>query len=173
MPSRLLLGCLGCLGCLVLATAAEGQLVTREARRPPTTAGSPAGERLESRGAFTRLSSGNQKIATALFEAQAAPAPVVDLDDMAALRQAGATWTEIFQLLKDRGQLRGASLADVLTAHERDEARMPVATAVLPAANTGALPPPDLEAPTSRTRLRSATGAGRTLANRRPARRAR
>lgn len=71
-----------------------------------------------SKGAFDRLSPGNQKIARALHDAQQTPptgtassstAPkAYSLDEIAAMKQSGQGWGGVFKTMKTQGQLQGA-----------------------------------------------------------------
>jgi hypothetical protein len=73
-------------------------------------------------GAYERLSSGNQRIARALFDAQAAvgmPAPTgsmkaLTLDEIAAQKQTGTTWGQVFGAMKSKGLLRQAHLGQIV-----------------------------------------------------------
>lgn len=77
-------------------------------------------------GAYQRLSSGNQKIARALFDAQAAvivpasPAAskALTLDEIAAQKQGGTTWGQVFMAMKSRGLLRERDLGQVVSRYE-------------------------------------------------------
>jgi hypothetical protein len=119
----------GLVGSLLLVTSAQAQVTPADGGPRPAA----------SVGAFARLSSGNQKIAGALAQAQAGASSVLDRDDIAALRHAGSSWSDVFQMLKSGGQLQAKSLGEVLSAYERYESRAPVATAILPGANTGVI----------------------------------
>jgi hypothetical protein len=72
-------------------------------------------------GAFSRLSSGQQKIARALFEAQApganAPKPLT-LDEIAVKRQ-GQGWGEVFKDMKAAGLVTDKNLGQVVKGWER------------------------------------------------------
>jgi pyruvate/2-oxoglutarate dehydrogenase complex dihydrolipoamide acyltransferase (E2) component len=107
------------------------------------TSGSPA----PAVGGFTTLSPGNQKIARALFDAQqTAPAgpttgsatatKVYSLDEIAALKQSGQGWGEIFKTMQAQGQLPGAkNLGQVVSGHYQPPA--PAAAATTPAPPSG------------------------------------
>jgi hypothetical protein len=77
-------------------------------------------------GAYQRLSAGNQKIARALFDAQAAviaPASAaaskaLTLDEIAAQKQGGTTWGQVFAAMKSRGLLREKDLGQVVSRYE-------------------------------------------------------
>jgi hypothetical protein len=78
-------------------------------------------------GAYERMSAANQKIARALFDAQAAavaPAPpgsnakALTLDEIAAQKQNGTAWGQVFSALKARGLLLEKSLGQVVNRYE-------------------------------------------------------
>ena len=79
-----------------------------------------------SNGAYERLSPGNQKIARALFEAQAAvpiPGPTsgaktLTLDEIAAQRRGGQAWGQVFHGMKTRGLLHESNLGQVVSRYE-------------------------------------------------------
>jgi hypothetical protein len=77
-------------------------------------------------GAYERLSSGNQRIARALFDAQAAvrmPTPAgalkaLTLDEIAAQKQTGTTWGQVFGAMKSKGLLREKHLGQIVNRHD-------------------------------------------------------
>ena len=78
-------------------------------------------------GAYERMSAANQKIARALFDAQAAavaPAPdssnakALTLDEIAAQKQNGTAWGQVFSAMKARGLLLEKSLGQVVNRYE-------------------------------------------------------
>jgi hypothetical protein len=77
-------------------------------------------------GAYERLSPGNQKVARALFDAQAAiatPGPtsgarMLTLDEIAAQKQNGQAWGQVFHGMKTRGLLQEANLGQVVSRYE-------------------------------------------------------
>jgi hypothetical protein len=77
-------------------------------------------------GAYERLSPGNQKIARALFDAQAAvaiPGPTsgaktLTLDEIAAQKQGGQAWGQVFHGMKTRGLLHESNLGQVVSRYE-------------------------------------------------------
>jgi hypothetical protein len=95
-------------------------------------------------GAYSRLSAGNQKIALALFDAQAhvtpgsngassasssttsgATAPAakpMTLDQIAAQKQGGHAWGEIFQTMRDQGLVQEKNLGQVVSKYQRPSA---------------------------------------------------
>jgi hypothetical protein len=83
-------------------------------------------------GAYQRLSSGNQKIARALFDAQAAviePASAaaskaLTLDEIAAQKQNGTTWGQVFSAMKSRGLLREKDLGQVVSRYDTPSASL-------------------------------------------------
>jgi hypothetical protein len=71
-------------------------------------------------GAFTRLSLGEQKIARALFEAQSTSAGTpLTLDEIAAKKQGGQGWGEVFKQMKTRGLVTQKNLGQVVSSFER------------------------------------------------------
>jgi hypothetical protein len=83
-------------------------------------------------GAYERMSAGNQKIARALFDAQAAAvAPVapgsasskaLTLDEIAAQKQNGTAWGQVFSAMKARGLLLEKNLGQVVSRYEHQAA---------------------------------------------------
>jgi hypothetical protein len=77
-------------------------------------------------GAYERLSPGNQKVARALFDAQAAvavPGPTagakpLTLDEIAAQKQNGQAWGQVFHSMKTRGLVQESNLGQVVTRYE-------------------------------------------------------
>jgi hypothetical protein len=78
-------------------------------------------------GAYERMSAGNQKIARALFDAQAAavaPAPTgsnskaLTLDEIAAQKQNGTAWGQVFSAMKARGLLLEKNLGQIVNRYE-------------------------------------------------------
>ena len=73
-------------------------------------------------GAYERLSSGNQKIARALFDAQAivaVPTPAgaartLTLDEIAAQKRTGTTWGQVFSAMKSRGLVWAKDLGQLV-----------------------------------------------------------
>jgi len=70
-------------------------------------------------GAFEQLSAGNQKIARALYEAQKPGAPALTLDAIAARKQAGTGWNDIFKDMRARGFVAERNLGQVVSSYER------------------------------------------------------
>jgi hypothetical protein len=71
-------------------------------------------------GAFGRLAPDDQKIARALFEAQAAnpsaSVPGLRLDQIAGRRHRGETWDQVFNAMKAQGLLVDATLGQAVSA---------------------------------------------------------
>ena len=103
-------------------------------------------------GTYSRLSAGNQKIALALFDAQQAhvmpagnggstgattPAPSattpsakpMTLDQIAAQKQGGHAWGEIFQTMRDQGLVQEKNLGQVVSKYQRPSAAATAASA--------------------------------------------
>lgn len=72
-------------------------------------------------GAYAQLSPANQKIALALYTAQpkTAPAKPLTLDQIAAMKQSGQSWSQVFNTMKARGLMRDKSLAQVVSNANR------------------------------------------------------
>lgn len=88
--------------------------------------------------AFTKLPPGDQKVARALFTAQTTggahgAAKPLTLDQIAARRQAGAGWGEVFKAMKARGLLTQKSLGEVVSGYERSRRATRVAALAVPA----------------------------------------
>lgn len=86
-------------------------------------------------GAFDSLSPGNQKIARALFEAEAPTGAVpgttatpLTLDEIAARKLSGEGWGRIFQDMKAQGLVGAKNLGQVVSRFEHPS-RGPVVTA--------------------------------------------
>lgn len=103
----------------------------------PTSAQAPSAT-----GAYERMSPGNQKIARALFDAQAAaftPAPpnssraratrALTLDEIAAQKQGGQGWGQVFQAMRSQGLVQETSLGQVVSRYEHQRSRVAVSPA--------------------------------------------
>jgi hypothetical protein len=71
-------------------------------------------------GAFDQLSPGNQQIAQALFEAQLASRPpgtppALTPDDIAALKQSGQGWGDVFKQMHAQGLVQEKNLGQVVS----------------------------------------------------------
>lgn len=89
-----------------------------------------------STSAFAQLSPGSQKVALALHNAQPkSPTPhgakPMSLEAIAAMRQRAASWTRVFQHMKDRGLIQERNLTQVVS---RDDS--PFAAAATPVATS-------------------------------------
>jgi hypothetical protein len=89
---------------------------------------SPAsGEPALVNGAYQRLSASNQQVARALFDAQTlVPRPgatrdqrTLTLDEIAAKRQGGQPWGQVFQAMRIRGLLQESNLRQVMSRYEQ------------------------------------------------------
>jgi hypothetical protein len=106
------------------STLAGFLLLLGVATASPTSAQTPG---LVS-GAYERLSPGNQKVARALYDAQAAVAQLapsnasankpLTLDEIAAQKQNGTAWGQVFSAMKTRGLLREKDLGQVVSRYE-------------------------------------------------------
>jgi len=78
-----------------------------------------------STAAFDQLSTGNQKIARSLFEAQGSPgssSSSLSLGEIAAMKS-GTGWGQVFKQMQSQGQLEGAkNLGQVVSGHYRPTA---------------------------------------------------
>lgn len=113
-----------------------GIVMTMGVAETQTTTPTPSGSALpvqsaaatSTTGAFDKLSPGNQIIARALFDAQRSSATLVaprgssstlsktlSLDDIAAMKQGGRGWGEIFQELKSQGVIQQKNLGQVVS----------------------------------------------------------
>ena len=93
------------IGALFFATPASGQTTSTTARTAPANS------------SFSKLSPGNQKIALALYDAQVAPAPTrLTLDQIAAKKQGGQGWGNVFKQMKAQGLVDARSLGQVISA---------------------------------------------------------
>ena len=100
-------------------------------------------------GAFARLSPGNAKIARALYEAQATitmsgttgrTARALSLDEIAAMKQGGQGWGQIFQSMKSRGLVTDKNLGQAVNRHEQQpRSRAPMTT--VSSRSTGSVEP--------------------------------
>ena len=99
---------------------------------------SPAGaETVIVDGAYAKLSPGNAKVARALFEAQvttampmtktgattAAAPKALTLDQIAAMKQNGRGWGQIFQTMKTQGLLADKNLGQVVSRYQHQHER--------------------------------------------------
>lgn len=104
------------LGILLLAEAAGSSGEMPKPAAPPTVVVTATPS------AFTQLSPGNRRTATALFEAQKSSAPTaprLTLDDIARERRSGKSWSAIFQSMKAQGLIQAESLSQVLGRYDR------------------------------------------------------
>lgn len=76
-------------------------------------------------GAFDSLSTGNQKIARALYDAQTTPSDgstttqPLTLDQIAAKKQEGQGWGQVFKDMKAQGLVQEKNLGQVVSRHQR------------------------------------------------------
>jgi hypothetical protein len=87
-------------------------MLAAAAAAPPTTG-----------GAFDALSPGSQKIVRALYEAQqrstGATRPPLTLDQIAARKQSGRGWGDVFNTMKSQHLVQDKNLGQVISNHER------------------------------------------------------
>jgi hypothetical protein len=114
-------------------------------------AASPAGGQPSTvDGAYAKLSTGNAKIARALFEAQTmtptsspsgAPgttttsAKPLSLDQLAAMKQSGQSWSQIFQTMKAQGLVQDKNLAQVVSRYQQQQQQRKTDRSVVTAAS--------------------------------------
>ena len=89
-------------------------------------------------GAYQRLSPGNAKVAHALFDAQAPAAPAaprstgtsgvtapvpkpLTLDQIAAMKQGGQSWGQVFQTMKSQGLVQDRNLGQVVGRYQHQQ----------------------------------------------------
>ena len=121
-------------------------------------AASPAGAQpVTVDGAYAKLSSGNAKVARALFEAQSvtpttspsggssttpSSAKPLTLDQLAAMKQGGQSWGQIFQTMKAQGLVQDKSLGQVVSRYQQQQQQRKtdrsVVTAVTPSSGAAA-----------------------------------
>lgn len=96
-------------------------------------------------GAYARLSTGNAKIARALYEAQVSPTPssptsprTFTIDQIAAMK-AGQGWGQVFQSMKALGLLAEKNLGQVVSRYQQRTTTGKVTAAAV--RNAGGLAP--------------------------------
>lgn len=111
----------GFAGVLLLAQGVAAQTPTTQTTTQTTRASSTT-------GAFDQLSLGNQKIARALYDAQPGPASGTadstprtawTLDEIAAHKQSGQGWGNVFKEMKAQGLLQEKTLGQVVSRASR------------------------------------------------------
>ena len=103
------------------------------------TTASPANAQATADGAYAKLSTGNAKIARALFDAQVktpSSAKLLTLDQLAAQKQSGQSWGQIFQSMKAQGLVQDKNLGQVVTRAQQQQAPRSTAEASASLANT-------------------------------------
>jgi len=69
-------------------------------------------------GAFDKLSIGNQKVASALFQAQSGSTSTpLTLDEIAAKKQSGKGWGEVFKSMQAQGLVQEKNLGQVVSKY--------------------------------------------------------
>ena len=69
-------------------------------------------------GAFDKLSTGNQKVASALFQAQSGSTSTpLTLDEIAAKKQSGKGWGEVFKSMQAQGLVQEKNLGQVVSKY--------------------------------------------------------
>lgn len=138
---------------LVVATVAAAQTTTST----QTTTSNTSTTTTSNEGAFAKLSPGNQKIARALFEAQqrsgtsptstqpttqttsstttvpsgssSTTSTTLSLDDIAAMKQSGKGWGEIFHEMKAQGLVQAKNLGQLVSQASRQDHDVQTTTA--------------------------------------------
>jgi hypothetical protein len=81
------------------------------AQKPPSTTPTTT-------GAFDKLSTGNQKVASALFQAQnGSTSTPLTLDEIAAKKQSGNGWGEVFKSMQAQGLVQEKNLGQVVSKY--------------------------------------------------------
>lgn len=70
-------------------------------------------------GAFDKLSIGNQKVASALFQAQnGTTSTPLTLDEIAARKQSGQAWGQVFKSMQAQGLVQEKNLGQVVGKYD-------------------------------------------------------
>lgn len=123
---------------LAVAVMARAQTVTPPVQAPPPVLSSPSstttsGASERPSGTFDQLSPGNKTIARAIFEAQKTSttgtstgtgtgttvSKTLTLDQIAAMKQSGRGWGEIFNDLKKQGLVQDKNLGQAVSRFEK------------------------------------------------------
>jgi len=95
----------------VIGLAALGFAAVAYAQKPASPASTTT-------GAFDKLSIGNQKVASALFQAQnGATATPLTLNEIAAKKQSGKGWGEVFKSMQAQGLVQEKNLGQVVSKY--------------------------------------------------------
>jgi len=103
---------------LPLATIAAAQTRTSPTTKTPTAATSNP-----TPGGYAKLTPGNQRVVDALYKAQrtsaagSMAATGYTRDQMAAMKQSGLGWGQVFQRLKAQGLVREKNLGQVMSQY--------------------------------------------------------
>ncbi len=106
---------------LPLATIAAAQTTTSPSTKTPTaTTLNP------SPGGYARLTPGNQRVVDALYNAQRTSATGMGAtgytrDQIAAMKQSGLGWGQVFQRLKAQGLVKEKNLGQVMSQYNTAE----------------------------------------------------
>ena len=78
----------------------------------------PASTTSTTTGAFDKLSTGNQKVASALFQAQnGSTSTPLTLDEIAAKKHSGQGWGEVFKSMQKQGLVQEKNLGQVVSKY--------------------------------------------------------
>ena len=100
-------------------------------------------------GAYQQLSVGNQKIARALFEAQVQPTTTtvtpgarrpLTLDQIAAMKQHGTGWGQVFQQMQAKGLVTEKNLGQVVSRYNTSHPTSASASVATTASNRPTAP---------------------------------
>ncbi|HEV8475216.1 MAG TPA: hypothetical protein VGR82_20755 [Methylomirabilota bacterium] len=95
-------------------------------------------------GSYQQLSVGNQKIARALFEAQVQPTTTtvtpgarrpLTLDQIAAMKQNGTGWGQVFQQMQAKGLVSEKNLGQVVSRYNTSHMTSPSASVATTVSN--------------------------------------
>lgn len=90
-----------------------------------TTTGSTSTSTSETTGSYDRLSTGNRKIARALFEAQKTEPGTgttnLTLDEIAAMKQSGQGWGQVFKEMQARGLVTDKNLGQAVSKYNHQQ----------------------------------------------------
>ena len=113
-------------GALLILTAGSGALAQSPAPSPTTTTTGTTTTTPPARSPDDSLSPGNQKIARALCEAQTtgttttSTAPkTLTLDEIAAMKQSGRGWGNVFKDMKAQGLVQDKNLGQVVSRYSQ------------------------------------------------------
>jgi hypothetical protein len=170
MRQRLFLALLGTLLSAGIAAAQTGTPTppptTTTGTGTTTTSGGGTTTTDPNKGAFDKLSPGNQKIAQALYDAQrnsdVPPDQRLSRDDIAAMKRDGKGWGNVFKTLKEKGLVTEKNLGQVVSRSQHQQrgitTRRPDAASGSGSGKTGTTSGGSASSATSATRGRGQGG---------------